>query len=467
MKKSQSKPESTSTMEEPAMEQEAPKSIPILQVAWARFSELDINASARTASHLNKRRWIAALGVLATLFAILAQSFPYPPKDGTPALIGLIGLTFRILLVLTPLIGSAMAAFTKAFYSAGDWLIMRAGAEEVLKEIYFFRTILQKEPSRRTYIEKRLAEIQRQLYRSMGGEFVLNPYKGEFHSRYYPSDPSSDFGYEDLTGEEYFKYRVENQLAWHRSRVRVRQSERVRLQVLILISGVVGAFLAALGGTISIWVALTASLTAAFLGWQELRNIDLVVKNYSKVIIELTVIYDHWLNLEQEERTDAEFFRMVRSTEEVLWAQNMEYIKSMQEALKEADLDEEAGLINRVIKESVDSAQRTKQAMADSLVDYTKETLEQAEGKIEETFKAALGSLAEEASSELVQQELEAMSQAVVEMAENAMARVSSLTSSLADIAKEFAHVDIGRDTTKEELNAILSRYPKSNDVKG
>jgi len=179
------------------------------------------------------------------------------------------------------------------------------------------------------------------------------------------------------------------------------------------------------------------------------------------------VIYDHWLNLEHEERTDAEFYRMVKSTEEVLWAQNMEYIKSMQEALKEADLDEEAGLINRVIKEASDSAKRSKQAMEDSLVEFTRETMEDAEEKVEETFKAALGSLAEEASSELVQQELAAMSKAVVEMAENAMERASSLKSSLADIAKEFAHIDVGRDTSKEELNAILARYPKSRDVKG
>jgi hypothetical protein len=47
------------------------------------------------------------------------------------------------------------------------------------------------------------------------------------------------------------------------------------------------------------------------------------------------------------------------------------------------------------------------------------------------------------------------------------MEKVSSLTSSLSNIAKEFAHIDIGRDTTKEELNAILARYPKTNDVKG
>ena len=443
------------------MEHETPKATPILQLAWARFSELDSNASARTKSHLNKRRWIALLGVLATLFAVLSQIFP---ENTEPAILG---LSFRILLIATPLIGSAMAAFTKSFYSSGDWLIMRAGAEEVLKEIYFFRTILQKETNRRVYLEKRLTEIQRQLYRSMGGELVLEPYEGEAHSRYYAGDPSSDFGYEELTGEDYFKYRVENQLAWHRRKVRVHQATRVKLQVIILASGGAGAFLAALGGGFSLWVALTASLTAAFLGWQELRNIDSIVKNYSKLIVELSVIYDHWINLEHEERTDAEFYRMVRSTEEILWNQNIEYIKSMQEALKESDLDEEAGLINRVFKESVDSAERTKQAMADAIVDHTRETLEQTEEKVEETIKAALGSLAEEASSELVQQELEAMSKAVIEMAETAMEKASSLKSSLADIAKEFAHIDVGRDTSKEELNAILARYPKSSDVKG
>ena len=450
---------SESIMEEPVMEYEAPKSKPILQIAWARFSELDVNALARSKSHLNKRIWIAVLGVLSSLFAILSQIFP----EGS----GLVGWIFRIFLILTPLLASGMAAFTKAFYATGDWLTMRAGAEEILKEIYFFRTILQKRTDRRSYLEKRLTEIQRQLYKAMGGELVVKPYNGPVPTRYYPDDPTSDPGWDDLTGEEYFRYRVENQLAWHRRKINQFQSERVRLQVLILASGGAGALLAALGGGLGIWVALTASLTAAFLGWQELRNIDAVVKNYSKVVVELSVVYDHWLNLEPEERTENEFYRMVHSTEEVIWAQNIEYIKSQQEALKEADLDEEANLINRVVKESAESAKRSKKAMEDAMVDYTRETLEDAEEKVEETFKAALGSLAEEASSELVQQELEAMSKAVVEMAENAMSKVSSLTSSLADIAKEFAHIDIGRDTSKEELNAILARYPKTGDVKG
>jgi hypothetical protein len=108
-----------------------------------------------------------------------------------------------------------------------------------------------------------------------------------------------------------------------------------------------------------------------------------------------------------------------------------------------------------------------KEALHDSIMEFAKETLGETEEGVQATFTAALGSLAEEASSEIIQQELEAMGQAVAEAAETVKERASSLTSSLQEIAQEFAHVDIGRDTTTEELNAILARYPKTNDVKG
>jgi ABC-type multidrug transport system fused ATPase/permease subunit len=453
-------------MEEPVMETETPQAKPILQVAWTRFSELDVNSLARSKSHRLKRIWIAVLGVLATLFAILSQMFP---PENEPALLG---WTFRVLLILTPLIGSAIAAFTKAFYSSGDWLMLRAAAEEIQKEIYFFRTILQKERGRRQYLETRLVEIQRQLYQSLNGELVIKPYKGPIPSNYYPSDPNSDPGFEDVDGDQYFKYRVENQLKWHRKEIQEYQTERTRLMILILAAGVIGAFLAALGGGFTIWVALTASLTAAFLGWQELRNIDQVVRNYSKVVLELSIVSDHWQNLDPVERAnekiyEGEFHRMVKGAEEVLWAQNMEYIKSQQEALKEADLDKEASLLNRVIRESSESAKRTRQAIEVNIVDFTSDTLKKTEESIDETVEAVLGTLAEEASSELVQQELEAMKQAVVEMAADVKERISSFTASLADLAREFAGVEIGRSTSKEEINAILSRYPKSGDIKG
>lgn len=442
------------------MEIETPKTAPILNIAWTRVANLDAMSKRRARGHYRTRRWITLLGVLATLFAILTETFF---SDNT----SLVGLLVKVLLFSTPVLASIVAAIATKKYSNGDWLITRAGAEEIQKEIYFYRTILQKKKTRRSYLKKRLEEIQRQIYRGLNGEFSFEAYSGPIPPNYYPDDPNSDPGFEDLTGDQYFKYRLENQLAWHNEEINEYKRERDRLTILILMAGGLGSVFAAWGGPLSIWVALTASITAALIGWQELRNIDVIVRNYSKVVMELTILYDHWADLESEERTTAEFYKMVRGCEEVLWAQNTEYIKSMQEVLRDTSLEEEANLVKQVVKESVEAAERTKQAMREDLLGFAEETIAEAEQKVDETFKAVLGSLAEEASSEIVQKELEAMSKAVVETAENVSARASAFQSSLAQIVEEFAHIEIGRNTTKEELNAILARYPKTNDVKG
>lgn len=453
--------------EEPAMENESRKNSPILDLAWSQYADLNASSSRGTRVHYTIRRWIALLGVLATLFAILSQLYPRENPDAPEGSWKLVlGLVIRILLVATPLVASAIAYVAMRKFSNGSWLVKRAGAEEVLKEIYYYRTVLQKNKNRRRYLEKRLNEIQRQVYISLGGEYSFEGYNGPIPPHYNPNDPNSDPGFDDLTGEQYFKRRLEEQLSWHNRRINQYQVERDRIQWIIIGFGVLGALLAAFDES-TVWVALTASITAAYVGWQELRNLDAIIKNYSKVVLELKILYNHWINLEPEERTTAEFYKMVHGCEQVLWAQNTEYIKSMQEALKDSDLEEEASLVNRVIRESVDSARRTKQAMHDTIAEGTRVTLEHAEEQVGETFQAAWGSLAEEASSELVQQELAAMREAAAEWVENAVEKASDFASSLEQIAKEFSNVEVGRDTAKEELNAILSRYPKTSEVKG
>ena len=451
------------------METESPKPAPILEIAWTRYANLDLAADRRTASFYRIRKWIIILGVLATLFAIITQLYFLDPAPTTAPFpgYGILRLVVKIIFIAMPVLASIFAAFATKFYSNGAWLVYRAGGEEIKKEIYFYRTVLQKDKGRRAYMEKRLGEIQRGLFRSLSGEFAFEGYSGPLPSNYHPGDPNSDPGFHDLTGEEYFKYRLEHQLAWHNRKVNQRKLERRWMTIYILTIGGIGAVMAAIGDTLSVWVALTASITAALIGWQELRNVDETIKNYSKVVMELTILYDHWQNLEPEERTDAEFYMMVKGCEEVLWAQNVEYVKSMQEALQESGLEREANLINRVIRESQESAERTQQGMRDDAVAFTKETLQTAEGQVQESFKATLGSLAAEASSEVVQKELEAMGKAATEMVQAATQRVSSLSAHLAHLAREYANVDIGRHTTKEELNAILTRFPKSSDVKG
>jgi hypothetical protein len=433
--------------------------IPILEVAWTHYAQLDAASSQRSHPHRRLRRWVSILGVLATLFAILTQIYP-----STFPAIG--GLVLKVILIATPITGSVLAAFINKFYSSGDWLVTRAGAEEIKKEIYTFRTILKRVPDRRAWLEKRLADIQRQVYRGMGGELVLKGCPSQVPPYYDPKNPNSDPGFSDLTGDEYFRYRLQDQLRWHIVKVNEFQAKRKRLQLLILIAGAAGALLAAFGGFFTIWVALTSSLAAAFIGWQELLNLDSLVKNYSKVIIELTIIFDHWDSLEPEERTDAEFFQMVQGTEDILWSQNVEYIKSMQEVLAQSRL-EEADIINNVLRNAVESDAQFKQSLREQVVASTSQATTDSQQALEDTYKAAYGSLAEEASSELVQQELEAMAKAASTAVQTVTARASQLTDSLGNIAKEFAHLKPNKETPKEKLNELIARFPPTGDLKG
>lgn len=434
---------------------------PILEVAWRKFAQYDDTSVKRTAAFSNLRRWIAVFGVLATLLAILSSIYP----DTFPE-IG--GYVLKGLLIASPLIASGLAAYTNEFYSTGDWLVARAGAEEVLKDIYMYRTILRENPKRREWLEKRIGKIQRSVYRGMNGELVMLAFKGEVPPapRFDLKNPDGDHGFSDLSGDEYFKHRLENELNWHIKKVNQKQKERINLQRLIYVSGGVGAMLAAFGGGLSVWVALTASLTTAFLGWQQLKNLELVVKNYSKVIMELTIISDHWKNLEAEERTQTEVNRMVRATEDLLWSRNVEYIKAMQEALKDSSLDEEASLINRVIQEQREADKRFRKNIEDTVVGETSEALETVSEKLTEAFEEAFGSLAEEASSDVVQAELAAMREALKDFGAQIAQRLG-LSTSLQTIAEEYKEVDVSGDTPRGVLNNLLTRYPKTGEVKG
>lgn len=434
---------------------------PILEVAWRKFAQYDDASVKRTAAYFNLRRWIVIFGLLATLLSILTVVYPsFLPAWGKIAL--------KYLLVASPLIASLLAAYTNEFYSAGDWLVARAGAEEILKEIYTYRTILKNNERRRDWLEKRLARIQRSVYRGMNGELVMEAFKGSVPPtpRFSPGSPNSDDGFNDLTGDEYYKYRLESELNWHIKKIKAKQRERTQLQLLIYISGAAGAILAAIGEGIAIWVALTASLTSAFFGWQQLKNLEVVVRNYSKVILELGIISDHWKNLEAEERTQTEVNRMVRATEDMLWSRNVEYIKAMQEALRDSSLDEEAKLINNVIQEQREADARFHQSLRDSITAQTRETADEATESLSEKFEDMLGELAREASSDIVQAELAAMREAIQEFGER-LAERFGLSNSIEQIKEDYKDVDVSGNTPRAVLNDLLSRFPKTNQVKG
>jgi hypothetical protein len=240
-------------MEEIAMEAEPTKHDPILELAWQQHADLDLSADKRIKRFYNIRKWIAWLGILATLFAILTQQFFPKPLDTTEPpfqYYAALGLGVKVLFIAIPIIASALAALAIKFYANGSWLIYRAGAEEVKKEIYVYRTILPKDKSRQGYLEKRLDEIRQNVDRNLGGQPALEEYKGPLPSSYYKNKPKrnkpgGDPGFHDLTGDEYVTYRLKNQLDWHHNKIFQRKRERLVMIIALLAAGGLGAMLAA------------------------------------------------------------------------------------------------------------------------------------------------------------------------------------------------------------------------------
>jgi len=352
---------------------------------------------------------------------------------------------------------------------------MRAGAEEIKKEIFLYRTIRDKS-TRDQVLENKLAVIQRQMYQSLNGEFSFESYDGEIPPYYNPKEPDEkkrgDGGFHDLTGEEYFRFRLEDQFNWHNKKINGYQRARRMMVIYILAMGGLGAMIAAWGEGLSILVALTAAITTALIGWQELNNYDAIIGNYSKVVVELTLLYDHWKILQPEVRLEKgkEFEYMVDRCESVLWAQHKEYIRMQQEVLQETEkeIQEKAKLVDDLLAKAQETTKAAEKEVREAVFDAASQAMDTGKEKLVEEFNATLGKLAEEAASDLVQQELAAMRNAIADVVESVTGdNKISLFSSLAKIAEKFSNTDIGRSTTKEELNTILAQYPKTGEVKG
>ncbi len=342
----------------------------VLQMAWQRFADLDANAGDAQKWHLTLRVWVIILSVVATLLAIVTQLVVTAyTEEATVARV------LNFILISVPIIGSVLLAFANKLRLGERWLALRAGAEEIRKYIFLYRTVWSKNPDRAGQLRQEVRNIQLRVFESVEGNFVLKPYQGKIppdegqtvtfwaaliHLHLLwpkikellnqknetengnPPKTFQDTGFDDLTAAEYLGCRLEHQLNFHAGKMVSFEKNRNLLLALIFIAGGAGTILAAVG--LNIWVALTASLAAAFTAWQELRRYEEVTKNYSKVVLELTSIRDDWLLLDQSQQADPKYFDMlVEDTEEVLWSQHQQYIATMRQALaklktQEADL---------------------------------------------------------------------------------------------------------------------------------
>lgn len=353
--------------------QNAPIS-PILESAWKRNADYGNTAKHQKKQYYRLRRWVLIFSIIATTLAILLENIRiWFPEFPVPVIRFL-----QVILILVPLIGSGIVAYINTFKQGQQYLSMRAGAEETLKYIFLYRTVMQGNIKRNQWLNNRLADVQREVHRSLGGDVVLKPYSGKhINPRYYPDSPDADEGLADLDSAEYIRVRLESQRDWHIKKIQEHHQARVRLTISILLFGGLGALFAGLDiifAGAAVWVALTTAVSTAFTNWQQLLGVEAIIPNYSKVILELNILHDYWLSLSSSEQTQAEFYKLVRKTEKVLWSQHVQFISAMKESMDEAEAEQE-----KIIEDAIEMSQEVTGRVQEEIIEEARRSMEEAE----------------------------------------------------------------------------------------
>lgn len=296
-----------------------------LETAWQRYAQLETNGATASRKYLILRGSSITLSVVATLLAILISQI-----DGGASPIGEV---LRACLILVPIVIAVILVFANKLQQGQYWQVLRTGAEEIKKEIYLYRTLLQGQATRHQWLLDRVTAIQRQVIERVGGNLELAPYTDNIPPDDSPEAQNGDPGLSDLLADDYLYYRLQGQLKWHSQEFERLYATRTSLQIGIFALAGLSAFVAGLADSLEIWIALTTSFGTALSLWQEVSRLDSAVNNYNQLILELNLISDRWQSLSQEERTGEEFFKLVIATEKVLWSQHNQHITQMRQAV--------------------------------------------------------------------------------------------------------------------------------------
>lgn len=186
-----------------------------------------------------------------------------------------------ITILILPITISILVAARNQFKFGNKWVLLRAGAESIKREIYAYRVQAlnynknqRGSLSREQVLASRTDAITRQL---MQTEVNLSAIQSHNESDKKSIPPKMDGStvedrYSDLTPDKYIELRICDQIKFYKKRI-VQLDLRLKVfQWLIYITGGVGTFLAAIG--FELWVALTIALVALFTTFLEYRQIQ-------------------------------------------------------------------------------------------------------------------------------------------------------------------------------------------------
>lgn len=274
-------------------------------------------------------------------------------------------LSFVILLI--PVIISLLLAAATRFNSGNKWLMLRASAEAVKREIFTYRTLagtystyqLEETMTRESLLAKKLQIISHQLMQTDVTNSALLSYKGHLPPPYTTS--AQDDGMSVLTPEQYMSYRLEDQLFYYLSKTHKTAKISHLLHWTVLIVGALGTLLAAL--SMELWIALTTALVAAISSYMEQHQMEASLRKYNQAAADLINLRNWWVALSAREQADqANIDKLVTESERVLQAEFSGWMEEMKDTISKLKEEQEKKLEEIREKRRIEQAQKTEDA---------------------------------------------------------------------------------------------------------
>ena len=298
-----------------------------LRLVWERFAMYDENAQRHQSDFRNIQLLILSLGIVATALALTQAQLAKGNAGWWNNVI------FQYAIVLMPISISILVAVSSRLKQGNKWVLLRAGAEAIKREIFRYRA-RSKEYSNGKHLPEavlagRVETITRRLMRTDVNISALRAPLGRYPDVHRGAEND---GFSQLSPGRYVTLRLDDQLNYYQSTTVRLDNQLKYLCWLIYGFGGVGTFLAAVGA--QLWVAMTTSLVGAFttyLGYQQIEN---TLMKYNQAATDLANIRAWWSALSEEEKEDrGNFSILVENTEKVLESELVGWVHSMEDAL--------------------------------------------------------------------------------------------------------------------------------------
>ncbi len=311
-----------------------------LMQAWEVFADYDLNAILQQKRFGKLQLAILILGVVGTGLAVLQQV--YAPKDGNQ--VRLVSWTqgprhwwlIHYVLIALPIVLTVLITAANRFKQGSKWLLLRAGAEAIKREIYRYRARAkdyQKNPEQ--LLSKRVEDITQRTMRTEVNLSGLLPYD---RSKGFPpwmyATKGGDDGFSYLTPDRYVELRLGDQMSYFKKKS-VKYDRQLRaLSWLIFIIGGVGTYLAAINQ--QAWIAVTTAVVTALGTYLAYRQTEATLTKYNQAATDLANVKAWWNALSADEQSQqANIDSLVEHTEQVLQSELDGWIQQMQNSLAE------------------------------------------------------------------------------------------------------------------------------------